>query len=228
MAANTLWFGLALLLHAALLFAMPRGAAQITPPKVVLAVSLIDAPMQAAAPQPAAPPKATPPKPRPPKPERPKRTRKTRTVPVQESRIQIPDPVEATEPAEPDPAPASQTVAAVSATPGNGTSTDSNADAAASGPFTAARFDAAYLHNPRPPYPAMSRRLHEEGTVMLRVLVQPDGSAEKVVVKKSSGSVRLDDAARAAVEKWRFVPARQGSKPVADWVIVPITWSLES
>ncbi|MDR0700902.1 MAG: TonB family protein [Azoarcus sp.] len=228
MATNSLWFGLALLLHAALLLAIPRGAAQVTPPTVVLAVSLIDAPVQAAAPLPAAPPKATPPKPRPPKPERPKRvTRKTRTVPVQESRIRIPDPVEAAEPAESEPEPAPQVVAAVSATPSSGASTESNADAQASGPFTAAIFDADYLHNPRPSYPAMSRRLHEEGMVTLRAHVLPDGSADKVVINKSSGSARLDETARAAVAKWRFKPARQGDKPVASWVLIPFIWSLE-
>ncbi|MDR2032786.1 MAG: hypothetical protein LBP86_11195 [Azoarcus sp.] len=152
------WAGLALLLHGAFLFAMPHGAAQITLPKVVLAVSLIDAPVQAATPQPAAPLKAASPKPR--------------TVPVQESRIQISGPFEAIESTlEPVP----QITAAVSATPGNSTSTESNADAVESGPITAARFDAAYLHNPRPVYPAMSR-LHEEGTVMLRAYVMPDGA----------------------------------------------------
>ncbi|MDR1228493.1 MAG: energy transducer TonB [Azoarcus sp.] len=228
-AQNALWLGLTLLLHGVLLFAMPRGAAQVTPPSAApLMVSLLDpAPAQAQAVAPP-PPQATPPKPRPAKPERPKRvTRKPRPVPAQTSQIPEPTPVpEPAGPAEsgpaPEPAPAaSQAVAAVSATHGN-------AAAQASGTVTAARYDADYLHNPRPPYPPMSRRLGEQGTVTLRAYVLPDGSAGKVEIRKSSGSARLDEAARTAIMKWRFEPARMGSKPVPSWVVIPFTWSLKS
>ncbi|MDR1662621.1 MAG: TonB family protein [Azoarcus sp.] len=217
---NFPWLGLALLLHGALLFAMPRGAAQIAPPAVApLMVSLLD-PAPAAAPQPASPPQVTPPKPRPPKPERPKRVRKPRSMPVQASRI--PDPVES----DPAPAPAEpQAVAAVSTASSN--SAAKSAVDPVPGAFTNARFDAAYLHNPEPPYPQMSRRLGEEGKVMLRVYVLPNGSVEKVEIVKTSGFARLDKAARDAVVKWRFGPARQGNNAVASWVNVPIKWSLE-
>jgi len=67
----------------------------------------------------------------------------------------------------------------------------------------------------------------EHGKVMLRVYVSAQGRAERVEVRTSSGSQRLDQAARAAVEQWKFVPARQGDDPVAAWVIVPITFVLE-
>ncbi|MDR0716499.1 MAG: hypothetical protein LBF50_03660 [Azoarcus sp.] len=43
------------------------------------------------------------------------------------------------------------------------------ATASIGAPLVEARFDAAYLHNPKPPYPAASSRLREEGTVRLRV-----------------------------------------------------------
>jgi periplasmic protein TonB len=88
-------------------------------------------------------------------------------------------------------------------------------------------FDAAYLNNPRPEYPRVSRRMGEHGKVMLRVYVTAQGTAERVEVRTSSGSQRLDHAARSAVEQWKFVPARQGDDPVAAWVIVPITFVLE-
>jgi len=90
------------------------------------------------------------------------------------------------------------------------------------------RFDADYLHNPAPAYPALSRRLGEEGRVLLRVYVHADGSAGQVEVRESSGYERLDRAAREAVARWRFVPARQGERPVAAWVLVPISFSLRS
>jgi protein TonB len=95
-------------------------------------------------------------------------------------------------------------------------------------PVQPASFDAAYLRNPPPAYPAASRRRGEQGRVVLRVLVSADGAAERVEVRSSSGHERLDRAASEAVHQWRFVPARQGEKPVAAWVLVPILFSLES
>jgi len=98
---------------------------------------------------------------------------------------------------------------------------------AASAPVVLPRFDAAYLQNPPPAYPALSRRYGEEGRVMLRVVVRPDGMAQSVELRASSGSTRLDESALEAVRKWRFVPARQGDTPVTAAVIVPIVFSLK-
>ena len=89
-------------------------------------------------------------------------------------------------------------------------------------PVTAARFDADYLKNPAPAYPAMSRRLGEEGRVLLLVRVTPQGLPDGVEVRESSGFARLDEAALAAVRQWRFVPARRGSEAIAASVLVPI------
>lgn len=89
------------------------------------------------------------------------------------------------------------------------------------------RFDADYLRNPAPPYPPLSRRLGEEGKVVLRVLVSPGGAAETVEIKTSSGSPRLDEAAAGTVRQWRFVPARRGETAVQSWVLVPILFKLE-
>ena len=61
---------------------------------------------------------------------------------------------------------------------------------------------------------------------MLDVLVSPEGLPDAVEIRRSSGSVRLDEAARIAVLRWRFVPARQGVAPVTAWVVVPIRFSL--
>ena len=76
-------------------------------------------------------------------------------------------------------------------------------------------FNAAYLRNPPPAYPALSRRRGEKGTVVLRVHVSRQGAAEEVQARTSSGSAALDEAALEAVRQWRFVPARQGGEPVA-------------
>lgn len=101
------------------------------------------------------------------------------------------------------------------------------APAPAPAPVVPPSFSAAYLHNPAPAYPAISRRLGEEGRVLLRVLVSAEGGAERVEVQSSSNSIRLDQAAADAVRNWRFVPAQQAGRPVAGWAIVPIRFSLE-
>lgn len=87
-------------------------------------------------------------------------------------------------------------------------------------------FGAAYLNNPPPRYPPLSRRLGEEGRVLLRVLVAKNGSADTVEVEKGSGSDRLDAAALEAVRKWKFVPAKQNNEPISAYVLVPMKFSL--
>jgi len=94
-------------------------------------------------------------------------------------------------------------------------------------PVVPPSFSASYLENPAPVYPPLSRRVGEQGKVMLRVLVSAKGTADTVELRASSGSSRLDDAALESVKHWRFVPARQGDQPVAAWVLVPITFSLK-
>ena len=89
-----------------------------------------------------------------------------------------------------------------------------------------ARFDAAYLHNPRPAYPPFSLRLREEGRVVLRVLVSRVGAAQRVLIAQSSGHPRLDRSAQETVKGWRFVPAQVGDEATDAWVLVPINFSL--
>lgn len=89
------------------------------------------------------------------------------------------------------------------------------------------RFNADYLDNPKPPYPALSQRLKEEGEVRLRVWVDADGAATRVALFRSSGFERLDRIALETVQRWRFTPARQGDQAVAAQVIVPVTFNLK-
>jgi protein TonB len=103
---------------------------------------------------------------------------------------------------------------------------DQGREAAASAEVIAPRFDADYLNNPKPGYPMMSKRLGEEGQVLLRVLVSSQGSAEQVQLLRSSGFPRLDEAAQEAVAKWRFVPAKVGSVATTAWVQVPVSFQM--
>lgn len=94
-------------------------------------------------------------------------------------------------------------------------------------PLTQPIFNAGYLENPAPAYPALSRRIGEQGRVILRVLVTAQGRAEEVQVRTSSGHARLDASARETVRLWKFVPAKRGAEPIAAWVLIPISFNLE-
>lgn len=92
---------------------------------------------------------------------------------------------------------------------------------------TPPRFDTAYLNNPGPVYPNMSRRLRESGTTELRVRVSAGGEPLEIQLLKSSGYSRLDDAALAAVKKWKFQPAMRNGKAMEGWVVVPLQFGIK-
>ena len=93
--------------------------------------------------------------------------------------------------------------------------------------ITKPNLDANYLNNPKPEYPDVSVRLHEEGIVMLKVFVSSSGFAERVLIEKSSGFERLDHSALLVVKKWRFIAAKQGEENISSWVVVPVSFKLE-
>lgn len=154
---------------------------------------------------------------RPPEPSRPPKPSPPRRQPPR------PAPVLAAAPVV-EPPPASFVVPTPPADPVPADSAPTPVDPAPAPPLIPPTFDADYLENPSPQYPLLSRRLGEKGRVLLRVFVSADGRAERVEVRTSSGFDRLDDAAREAVVRWRFVPARRGEERVAAWVQVPIVF----
>ncbi|WP_426199575.1 energy transducer TonB [Pseudomonas sp. DC3200b2] len=85
---------------------------------------------------------------------------------------------------------------------------------------------AGYLKNPAPAYPALAQRRGWEGTVLLRVHVTASGSPSDIQIQQSAGRQQLDEAAVAAVRRWSFAPARQGSQAVDGWVTVPIDFKI--
>lgn len=87
--------------------------------------------------------------------------------------------------------------------------------------------DAAYLNNPKPPYPVLSKRMGEQGKVVVRVLIGVDGTAQQAEIRTSSGYDRLDQAALTTVLKWRYVPGKRGGVAEAMWFNVPINFVLE-
>jgi len=103
--------------------------------------------------------------------------------------------------------------------PGPSTLNDPNARAAVAA-------SPNYLNNPPPRYPESARRAHIEGLVLLLVQVSAEGTAEHVELHRSSGSSALDRAAREAVAKWNFSPARIGGIAVSSQVQVPVRFEL--
>jgi protein TonB len=85
---------------------------------------------------------------------------------------------------------------------------------------------AEVLDLPTPEYPPRSRRLGEEGLVLLEVEVLPDGLAGKVRVVQTPAFPRLVEAAVEAVRKARLSPATRNGRPVASVVEVPIRFRL--
>jgi protein TonB len=75
-------------------------------------------------------------------------------------------------------------------------------------------------------YPPASRRMNETGVVVVRVLIDADGTPIDVWVQKSSGHVRLDEAALAAVRKALFVPYRENGVARVAQALVPIRFEL--
>lgn len=89
------------------------------------------------------------------------------------------------------------------------------------------RVDAYQHNNPSPKYPKLSKRLREEGTVILQLLITKDGLVREVEIKISSGYQRLDQAAIKAVKQWRYTPAFQGNEMIDYRYEQPVRFSMK-
>lgn len=83
-----------------------------------------------------------------------------------------------------------------------------------------------YLRSPQADYPALARRMGEQGKVVMQVQVNEQGKAEKVDIQQSSGFNRLDEAARLAMMRALFKPHIEDGKPLAILAIATINFSL--
>ena len=91
-----------------------------------------------------------------------------------------------------------------------------------------ASLDQRYADRFQPEYPSASRRLEEEGLVVVAVVIDPDGRVADARVARSSGHERLDRAAVAqALRKWRFVPAKRDGMPVTGQAQIPVRFELQ-
>lgn len=218
---------LVIALHAAIVVVLANHRTEVPEPPRPVMVSLIT---------PEAPkPEITPPKPLPATPKPVKKKAEPKPVKKPEPVVQ-PEPQLVSRAPENAPAPAVEPPAPTPPVPAPEVTPPPQLEVATAAPPAPAeedppidppRFNADYLDNPAPGYPSLSRRLGEEGRVLLRVHVAAGGTAKSVALHKSSGHSRLDQVALDTVKRWKFVPARQGDKPVDAWVIVPIQFSLK-
>ncbi len=75
-------------------------------------------------------------------------------------------------------------------------------------------------------WPAASKRLGEEGTVIAQIQISPAGCVTAMSIAGSSGSSFLDDAVLKYLEFAEFVPAGSNGQPVGSQVSMPIVFKL--
>lgn len=78
----------------------------------------------------------------------------------------------------------------------------------------------------QPPYPALSRRMGEEGTAILKLLVNENGVVSQAHIVDSTGSPRLDNAALEETRNWRLTPGKVDGEPRCMWNKFAVTFML--
>ncbi|MGR6805909.1 energy transducer TonB [Sphaerotilus natans] len=190
--------------------AVREAAAEVAP----MMVDLI-------APTPEAPKPPPPPQPRPktpPPPPAPVLAAKPPPVPVPQPAFVAPPP-----PAEPPPLPVPEAPPVPPAPPAPPTP-PAPAPAA---PRTVVLTDSDWVRVPEIEYPLASRRLKEEGTVIVRALIDTRGTPKQVALQRSSGHARLDQAALRAAMGARVKPRTENGVPFEFWIAMPLAFELE-
>jgi TonB family protein len=78
---------------------------------------------------------------------------------------------------------------------------------------------------PDPQYPEKERKARHRGTVVLTLVVDPDGLPRDIKVSRTL-SPEFDKAAINAVKNWKFTPATRDSKPIAVEIDVEVAFRL--
>jgi TonB family protein len=81
------------------------------------------------------------------------------------------------------------------------------------------------IYDPDPDYSEEARKAHWQGTVLLWVVVGPDGKVHDVKVSRSLG-LGLDEKAMEAVKVWKFDPARKNGQPVAVEMTIEVNFHM--
>lgn len=76
-------------------------------------------------------------------------------------------------------------------------------------------------------YPSASRRLSEEGRVVVTITIDATGKAGAMSVTQSSGFERIDGAAECVIRRLPFDPGKRDGVPVESQATLPIVFKLE-
>jgi len=76
-----------------------------------------------------------------------------------------------------------------------------------------------------PEYSEQARKSKYQGTVVLNLIVQKDGSVRDIRVMTPLG-MGLDEKAIEAVRQWRFRPGQKGGAPVDVSAVIEVTFRL--
>ena len=76
-------------------------------------------------------------------------------------------------------------------------------------------------------YPSASRRLSEEGRVVVTIAIDAAGKAGAMRVSQGSGFERLDGAAECVIRRLPFEPGKRDGQPVEAQATLPIVFKLE-
>jgi protein TonB len=83
--------------------------------------------------------------------------------------------------------------------------------------------DVEAVFTPKPAYPPLARQQRVGGVVILRALIDDNGSVEQVqVLRGIKPDLGLDAAASSSVRNWRFRPATKDGVPVKIWKTITI------
>ncbi|WP_027156763.1 energy transducer TonB [Methylobacter luteus] len=75
-------------------------------------------------------------------------------------------------------------------------------------------------------YPKTAKKRNIEGYVVLSLLIDVDGTVDKIQVLESSPQGVFDDSAVAGIRNWRFTPAQYQGKAVKVWAKQKIRFGL--
>jgi len=214
---NVLIAGAVVVLHGAAIWALQTGLLQRAI-EVVVPVALLSE--MVAPPSP----KVEPPQPAPPLPApvKPAPVRKSPPAPRPQ-----PTPLALPEAPGPSPAPAVSAPVLAAPAPAAPTAPAPPAPPAAPPKIQLPSTLASFRDDCKPPYPSISKRLGEQGKVMVRVFIGEDGMPKKAELKSSSGFERLDQLSLAAIMKCRFAPGKVGNVPEAMWYEAPFLFGLD-
>lgn len=197
-------------LHGALLYFLFKQ--EMIPPPEQLATLIVNF-IPASTPKEEPKPEPPPPVPKPQPVKKPQSRQLVAEAPVvSESEPVAPPPLPEREP-EPEPKPAAVAEAPPQMPPG---------------PVTlSAELSVACPELNAPAYPPLSRRLGEEGKLVLRVELDESGRVNIAQVVNSSGFKRLDEAAMVAVKTWRCNPPQRNGQPVRAIALQPFNFVLQ-